>query len=75
MGEHVVEARVDPANEIKEKDEDNNYVQKTFEVGRTEKETEPEKETEGKFLALLMSAVVILLVLSLLLYTFRRIEW
>jgi len=75
LGEHVVEVRVDPANEIKEKDEDNNYVQKTFEVGRTEKETEPEKETEGKFLALLMSAVVILLVLSLLLYTFRRIEW
>jgi len=74
-GEHVVKVRVDPANEIEERDEDDNYVQKTFEVERTGKETKPEEETEGKFLALLISAVVILLVLALLFYTSRRVKW
>ena len=74
-GEHVVKVRVDPANEIEERGEDDNYVQKTFGVERTGKETKPEEEPEGKFLALLVSAVVILLVLALLLYTSRRVKW
>ncbi|RLE95622.1 MAG: hypothetical protein DRJ55_01500 [Thermoprotei archaeon] len=72
-GEHVIRVAVDPANKIKEKDEDNNTAIAKIEV-KEESQT-GEKQPKGELLETSIAALVVLAALIAIIYLARKNDW